>query len=772
MKSYRAELLICLGLAAITLGCLGHTCANDFVNFDDPMYVTENPHLHDGVSLAGLTWAFTDFDYHMWNPLTRFSFLVDYQIHGLEPAGYHLTNLVLHLANVLLLFGWLRYTTGTAWRSAVVAAFFAVHPLRVESVAWVTERKDVLSAFFGLVALWGYTHYVRRPSWRRYLGMVLAFCLSLLAKPMLVTLPLLLLLLDYWPFRRLGPAGVSWRRLVLEKLPMLALAAAMSLVTLDVQTRIGQTAAQGDLSLTYRLGNAVVAYVVYLKLTFWPAGMAVIYPHPESSLPVGPAIGALALLAILTGIAVFAVRKFPYVLVGWLWFLGSLVPVLGLVSVGHYALADRYTYIPHMGLLVALAWLVRELWARWRRPRTLPVLLSGALLACMVVTALQVRIWRDSQSLWEHALAVTEKNYMAHDLLGNLCEQNGELASARVHYSLACSLRPSEAQYSCNLARVLIRDHRMVEAETVLNAALAANPDDLGLHAQMGDWNRALGRSSEAKEWYLKAIRGGTMQAEAYHGLGLLLAQEGQLQSARECFIEALRLQPDDVDSLDALGLTLFRLGQTCEAMARWREALRYNPAYADAHYHLGLAHAEEGHSDLAQREYAKALRHEPRHAEADFALALLLESDGKLEAAAAAARAAVEAKPAWLEARIQLGLLLVQVGRTAEAAEQFEQCVRSHPDSADAHNGLGLTEVHRRNFPQAATHFARAVARQPGNPTFRFNLALAMVRAGQFQEAHAHLEAVLRLAPDHPGARQTLDEIMPHVSTHGRPPD
>ena len=423
MPQRRWKIIACLFLVVATLATYGDLRTHQFINFDDDIYVTGNPPVQDGLTLKGLTWAFTTMHGGLWIPLTWLSFMVNSQLFGLHPGGFLLTNLLFHIANALLLFLWLLYLTRTLGCSFLVAALFALHPLHVESVAWATERKDVLSTFFWLLTMWAYVWYAERPRLGRYLLILVCFSLGLMAKPMLVTLPFVLLLLDYWPLGRLrlkGPAaaaaspkpgpGVTIKRLVWEKSPLFVISALSIVVTFYAQKEAGAISTLQTLPIANRLANAMVAYGSYLGKMFWPAHLAVFYPHPGHNLPIWQALAAGLALAVLTLLALRQARRHPYLLVGWLWYLGTLLPVIGLVQVGGQAMADRYTYVPFIGLFIVVVWGMADLAARWRAPKfLLPVGAGVVLSALMVCTWVQVSYWRDSITLYEHTLEVTRR---------------------------------------------------------------------------------------------------------------------------------------------------------------------------------------------------------------------------------------------------------------------------------------------------------------------------------------------------------------------------
>jgi protein O-mannosyl-transferase len=463
---------VCLVLAAITFAVFGQTLTHEFVDFDDNHYVYENPVVTQGLTLNGIAWAFTGAHASNWHPLTWLSHMLDCQLYGLHPGGHHLTNVLLHTATVIVLFLVLRQMTGALWRSAFVAAVFAIHPLRVESVAWVAERKDVLSGLFFMLTLGAYVRYARLPwSWARYGLVVLLFALGLMCKPMLVTLPVVLLLLDYWPLQRVESR--KFAGLVMEKLPLLALSAAGCVVTLWAQQKAIQPAALASLSL--RLGNALVTCMVYLCQMVYPAGLAALYLYPHNGLPTWEAALAGTLLAGLSVAAWGERRKQPWLLIGWLWYLVMLLPVVGIIQVGDQAHADRYTYLPQIGIYVAVTWLVAQ-------SRTSRVafggLMSGVLAVLMVCAWKQTAYWKNSETLWTRTLACTTGNYIAQYNLGNILALEGKTDEAINHYQNAVQIRPGYVKAHNNLGNVLLQKGRAEEAISQFQQSLQLQPDD------------------------------------------------------------------------------------------------------------------------------------------------------------------------------------------------------------------------------------------------------------------------------------------------------
>jgi Flp pilus assembly protein TadD len=562
---------LCFALAAISFAVFGQTLRHEFIDFDDGGDVYENPVVARGLTLKGIVWAFS-FHSSNWFPLTWLSHMLDCQLYGLHPGGHHLTNVLLHTATVIVLFLVLRQMTGALWRSAFVAAVFAIHPLRVESVAWVAERKDVLSGLFFMLTIGAYVRYARRPwSPARYGLVMLLFALGLMSKPMLVTLPLVLLLLDYWPLQRVESA----RRLVMEKLPMLALSAAACVVTLLAQHEGIQSG--GSFSLPLRLGNAFEACMVYLGQMVWPAGLAVLYPFPRNGPP--PLEVALAgmLLAGLSAVAWVQRRKEPWIWVGWLWYLVMLLPVVGIIQVGRQAHADRYTYLPQIGIYLAVTWLVAE----WRVSRAaLGGLMTGVLAALTVCAWQQTVYWRDSETLWTRTLACTSSNVVAHCNLGIFLHQEGKVDEAITQFKLALQIKPDDADSHNNLGTVLRQEGRVDEAITHYEMALQINP--------------AL--------------------AEAHYNLGIALMQKGRAAEAISHYQEALKIQPANVKVQNNLAWLLatcedasLRDGNRAVELARQANELSggADPAVLDT---LAAAFAEAGRFGEATQTARKAI--------------------------------------------------------------------------------------------------------------------------------------------------------------------
>jgi tetratricopeptide (TPR) repeat protein len=570
-------------LMAVTLALYAPVARNAFVNFDDDTYIINNAHVRAGLTWNTVKWSFTSFEQGNWHPLTWLSHALDYEWFGLDAAGHHLVSAWLHAMNVAILFWLLQSATGRTWRSLVVAALFGIHPVNVESVAWAAERKNVLSMLFFLLALLAYGWYARQPKLRRYGLVFLLFLLALMSKPQVITFPFLLLLLDYWPLRRMttelatgeapecpGAPRFAFFVLVLEKVPLFLLSAASAVVTVMAQRAGHALRAASGYSLLNRIETALTSYVRYLGMAVWPSKLAVLYPHPTKLFPVWQVAATVLVLLFVTAIVVWQWRQRPYLIVGWLWFLGSMFPMIGLVQVGGQALADRYAYIPFIGLFVMAVWTVAD----WAERRQIPaawmaVAALVVLIALGVVTHRQIGFWRDTPTMWRRALEVTENNFIAHTNLATFLDQQGQVEEAAEH----------------------------------LRAALAIQPDDLIATLSLGTYEHQHGNLPAAIERYkIVALHAADpdLRTTAYSNLGSAYRQVGDYADAKQCYERALQLSPRHSIAIVGLGLVALHEGDLVEAIAQFSNAMAVEPT--DIGYLL-LAHALElaGHSPEAQ---------------------------------------------------------------------------------------------------------------------------------------------------------------------------
>ncbi len=621
MDSFRSKrvLLTCLVLIAASVIVYAPVRHFGFVNMDDPEYVTDNPHVAQGLTWQGAQWALTSSDAANWHPVTWLSHMLDVQLFGMNAGPQHVTNLILHILNALLLFGLLYRMTGAWGRSAFVAGLFALHPLHVESVAWISERKDVLSTLFGLLAMWAYVAYARRPGPWRYVLVVLWFGLGLMAKPMLVTLPFVLLLLDFWPLQRaeLGRGGAGLAGLAREKVPLFALAALSSVVTVLAQRQGGAVAGLGGVSLSLRLANALASYAAYIGNMLWPVRLAAYYPLATSAPVMQACLGAVLLIGV-TALAIRTRRRHGYFLVGWLWYVGTLIPVIGLVQVGSQSMADRYTYLPLIGLFLIAAWGAPELAARWpQRGPALTVAGACLLLACASLASTQVQYWSDDAALWQHALDVTSGNYFAHNNLGETLIKQGRTIEAAAQFAEAVRLRPRYAHAQNNLGMALVGEGQLDAAALRFREALHIDPNYAYAHDNLGMVLIRQRKLDEATQHISEALRIKPDFPEAQSNLGTILMVQGRLDEAARRFTEALRAKPDYVEALNNLGMVLIRQGKFDEAAQRLGEALRIKPNYAEAHANLGMALMSQGKLKEADQQFSEATRIKPELAPA-----------------------------------------------------------------------------------------------------------------------------------------------------------
>jgi tetratricopeptide (TPR) repeat protein len=788
----RLSSLIIALLVLVTLALYWPVQHYEFVNYDDPVYVYENPIVLRGLTREGLAWAFGRLagEHTYWHPLTWLSHMTDCQLFGPKPGPPHVVNVLFHALNAVLVFVVLRKMTGAHWRSAAVAGLFAWHPLQVDTVAWVTERKNVLSTCFWLLTLYAYARYVevsgvrcqvsgeggeskvqspkskvqspKPATW--YLATLALFTLGLMCKPMLVTVPVMLLLLDFWPLRRVqsskfkvqsskfasaevhasrithhaSPAHPPLLFLLLEKVPFFLLSAGSALITILAHVQLGSLANEGALPLFARLANALVSYTRYLGKTLWPAPLAVHYPHP-GTWPLWAVVGASLLLSSISLWTLLNVRRRPYLLAGWLWFLITLLPTIGIIQAASQAMADRFAYVPLIGLFLMLVWLLADLWqdrtaivgADMSRRISWPKLIGfppphvggdkvvaisrlalGSLLflvlaACLIVSRLQLRHWRDSETLFRHTASVTKGNYIAEFNLGSALAQKNKLDDARDHFSAAIKIKPD--------------------------------------------------------------------YAEAHDDLGVVLQMQGKPEAAETEFASALHFNPKLARARNNLGLNLQTRGKTAEALIQFQQGLQLEPINPELHNNLAKTLAAQGKPAEAKAELAQALRLKSDYADAHCNLAKLLLLDGNATEAASHYLAAVQSQPEYAEAHYQLGVILSGRRQTDEAIVHFREAVRLRPDWLEALNNLAWlfatqSEPRHRNGPEAMRLAAHAVElTQTNNAGALDTLAAAYAEAGRFTQAVATAQQAIQLAANQ---KELAAEIEKHRLLYeaGRP--
>jgi protein O-mannosyl-transferase len=666
--------IVCFFLAAITLFCYQGVRHNDFLSYDDTDYVLQNRHIQQGLTWQSMGWAFTSVDASNWHPLTWISHMADWKLFGKNPAGHHLTNVVLHAMNAVLLFLLLVYATGYWGRAMAVALLFALHPLHVESVAWIAERKDVLSTFFWFGAMLMYVWYVRKPSWKRFACIIAGFAGGLLSKPMVVTLPFALLLFDYWPLRRI-PAGAAFReqlsfatKLIIEKWPLFAMAIASSCITFYAQKAGGAVTLLAALPFWTRCGNAVMSYGRYLAKMFWPDPLMTYYHHEATHINIFLVALLFLLLALITFVCWRVRNKKPYCIVGWLWYAGTLVPVIGIVQVGVQAMAERYTYVPLVGVMVALVWLVEDAIGRFSKIK-IPVRVVAALALAVLAgkSVAQIPVWKNTVTLFSHVLEYDPRGEFPNLSLGAAYLREGKLASARHYLERALTYNPSGAQTLSYYAFCLMQTHRpedLAPAQKSLERAIRVAPDNRDVLTNMAEFCLCTGKPADAEKYCRKIIAASPEFITARFYLADALQEQNKLAEAAEQYRAAIAVEPANTDAHNNLGIIYGKQGLTADALREFRASLALKPDQGLAHANIGRVLMETHQVAGAVKEFTEAIRFDPANA----------------------------------IARNNLGVAFFELGDFRKAGEQFTEAVRIDSTYADAKKNLGLTIEKRKS--------------------------------------------------------------------------
>ena len=752
--------MVCAFLVLTTVAVYAQSGSFEFTSYDDPEYLLTNPYVRDGITPAGVKWAFCQTQVANWHPTTTLSYLVDGQLWGLDkPGAFHFVNVLVHALNSVLLFLVLRRFTGFEARSAVVAALFALHPLHVESVAWVAERKDVLSALFLMLTIWAYAAWVARRSVWRYGLVVVFFALGLMSKPMLVTLPFVLLLLDVWPLKRITLAGgeehvpshrVAWT-LVLEKVPLLGMSIASSIITFIVQQKAGALTAGERVPLADRIANAAIAYVAYLVQMVWPAKLGVLYPLPPQVDP-GSALVCGSLLLVATIAALLALRRHPYVTVGWLWYMGTLIPVIGIVQVGIQARADRYTYIPLIGVFIAVVWTVGELLERRRRWLIPVAVATVAIIAALTVrTWFQVRYWATSESLYTRTLAVAPHNPQINYNLGTVYSDQQRYPEAIEQYREAVRLEPGLFNAWCNLALALVaQGGDLTEAAGVGDAIVTRAPNLADSHVARGIVAFARQDIDLAERCAAEALQRDERSPRAHLLQGKVYAARNNLPMAESEFRRATELSPS-ADAHLQLGLVVAQEGRTDEAIRQFREALKWQPKNWAAQEAFGHALLSQGKLDEALQHFSAALELNPRARDSRLQIARILTRQGKHPEATAFLKQVVAKDPSDGPARFQLGILLQQQHDEPGAVEQYRAAMALNPKSSARNNLAWILATSRNDQLRSgseAVRLAEQLRQERGDePEVLDTLAAALAEKGDFVRAVQVAEEAARRA-------------------------
>jgi tetratricopeptide (TPR) repeat protein len=753
MSASSRVLLACGLLVALTVVIYRPVQEHSFINYDDPDYVTANPHVMAGLTRPGIVWAFTSLhgEKTYWHPLTWLSHMLDCQVFGMDAGAHHIVNVGFHALNAIMLFLVLFRLTGATIRSALVAGLFALHPLQVDTVAWIAERKNLLSTLFFLLSLWAYTNHatrtrdapprgageparVNRPirAFGDYAASLLCFALALTCKPSVVTLPFVMLLLDYWPLHRLR--GDTWRRCLIEKVPFLVLAVAASAATVIAHQRLGLIASVEHAPLLTRLANAAMSYGRYLRNVFWPQDLAVFYPRP-AAWPLEQVVPVTLLLLAVSAFVLWQRNKQPWLGVGWCWFLGTLVPTIGLVQVGYQSLADRFVYVPLIGLFLALVWACAELSARLPWGRALGTALAVcALAACVTATGRQIPHWRNSETLFTHTVAVTDANFVAHN----------------------------------NLGSELLRRGRLDQAIEQFQAAIQAKPGFAVAYYNLGNALELKGRREEALEHYRIALRLNVREPDVYCNIGDSMVAARHFNEAVEVYQKAVQLAPDRVNARNNLALTLMLLGRHQEALTQIDEALRLAPENHEVHNNLGNIHAEQGNNEQAILCYQKALALAPLNSRSHYNLGNSLLSLGRTNAAMQSFSAAARIDRNYWEPRQRLAQIHAGLGDLVRSVQYYSEVVQLETNQFVAWNDYGAALGRLGRLEEATNCFVRALRLKPDFTNAQSNLSNALARLQGPPDSPAHpavsarsLYAQARVLYQEGRTREALQQLL-----------
>ncbi len=714
--------LICIGVALCCAAIYGQTLAHGFVSYDDGLYVTDNAEVQAGLNRANVVWAFTTERAMYMHPLTWLSHMLDCQVYGLKSWGHHLTNLVLHTLNSILLFLVLTRMTRRTWPSALVAALFAVHPLHVESVAWVAERKDVLSMLFWTAGMGAYAWHRSRPGFRRYLAVAVLFLLGFMSKPMVVTFPFVLLLLDYWPLDqadRTAPFGGTlgrMTRLTVEKVPLFLMTAAMCTVTMIMQMRGRNLAFGENVPLASRCANAAVVYTLYLVKTVWPSGLAVYYPHPITR-PAWQVAGAAIVLVAVTLVCLREMRRRPFLLVGWLWYLGTLVPVIEIVQAGTFSHADRYTYIPLVGIFIMAAFGLDELCSAGLVPAKAAALAGILAVAALTVAAVhQTACWKDSETLFRHALAVTPDNTFSQTDLAVGLYEKGKMAEALEHCQRAVQLAPGNNVAIERTAMILHEEGRYAEALAKHREALALQPDDAKTRNNLRRTLKALGQLDAIEDECRQLEQNPAKTVEQYCRLGALAMALGNNEASFRAYGAALQMEPGGTKVHISIADALSKEENYADALTYYEKALQADPKDVHTLYNAGLMLAKMKQPDKAAEKYREALKWNPDFAQAHNNLANLLANGRRLEEAVGHYRRAIDLDPNYAQPRVNLASVLAFQGYADEAVALYEQAVKITPEAVGVRLSLARLLIENHRSAEAETHLKKALETDPNN--------------------------------------------------------
>jgi len=737
-----------------------------FISFDDPDYVTANHRVQQGLTPENIVWAFSfskEGDKTYFHPLTWLSHMTDCQLFGLNPAYHHLTNLFFHIVNSFLLFMLLKISTGLPYRSLAVAVLFALHPICVDTVAWVAERKNLLSSFFWFLTMLAYVWHTKKPGIIRYMAVFVLFILGLLSKPMLVTIPCVLLLMDFWPLKRFKPVDIrsairDGAGLIKEKIPLFALSFFWSILSMLSIQRLGVEVPTYSRPMDLRISNAIVSYVNYIGKILWPFDLAIFYPYPRH-VPFWEIAFALLVLISISYVVFKKIKESPWLAVGWLWFLGTLVPVLGLTQNGLWpALADRWAYIPSVGIFIMAVWGVVEAINRIKMPPTLSTALAViAFFVIVPTTWVQVRYWSTNYTLFQHALDVTENNWAANNNLGKFFSKQKMFNKAVHHFKTANAMMPDQPITLTNIGVALSNLGKDKEAAHYYKQAIQLNKNYKTAHYNLGLLYASQGDEELALQYYQNAIQIDPDYEDAHNNMGLLYFNQGQTDNALLHFQKAIQTDTDNAKSHNNLGLLFYKMGETEQSLMHYQKAIQIDPEFAEAHFNLGLLFYHTGNTKKAEEHYNTSIHINPNYAEAYNNLGLLYSDLEKTDEAIHHFQKATQLDPDYDAAYCNMGVVYSNLGQTPDAVSCITKAIVISPRNVKYYNHLGIILEQAGHTDQAINTFNKALEIIPDDPTTHINLGNLFIKRGQTKKAILHFNTALRSQPDSVEAHNNL---------------
>ena len=768
------EWIVCLFIVITVLAVYWQVGHHDFITYDDRAYVTDNPVVKSGLNLKSIKWAFTATHEHNWHPLTWLSHMLDCQIYGLNPRGHHFTSILFHIVNSILLFLIFRRMTKAIWESAFVAILFAIHPLHVESVAWVAERKDVLSTFFWMLTMGAYMLYVENPNVRRYLLAVLLFALGLMAKPMLVTLPFVLFLLDYWPLNRLQAKqcavnntlkeeaktgkisqkskikktvssheaqklNFQWAaisRLIYEKIPFLLLSLISCILTVYAQQQLIQPL--GAFPLSVRVGNALISYSHYLIHMIWPFKLALFYPHPIT-LSLWQVMASCIFLVAVSSLAIVTIQRFHYFAAGWFWYMGTLLPVIGIIQVATQAMDDRYTYIPLIGIFIVIAWGTGDIMQRWKyKYKQVMLALAGGIIVSilLITTWMQAGYWKNSVTLYQHALNVTTKNDLMHYNMGVVLFEQGEITEAIDHYTAAIAIDPYYVDAHLNLGDAWNKRGESDKAREHYAMVLNIEPQHLKAHLRLGNNFFEENKIEEAITHFSNAVKLDSGSAYGHIRLGDAFAASGQWDNAVKCYLEALAIEPDNASIYYNLGNVYYKSGNVEEAVEYYSKALIISPSLKEGHNNLGNALMRSGRIKEAIDHFRESLRIDPDFDVASINLKKALLVLQEIDASIINSENGLKIEPQNPKLYYNLGNSYFMKGDFDNAIKHFKNALSIDPNLVRALNNLSIIYMKMSRYGEAIEEFKKLVQRQPDFAEHYYNMACMYALQNKVEES------------------------------------